>query len=75
MTGVQTCALPICSLVPLEAMASGCPVISTEVGLDFFEDAERLWEYFHTEDFCVSTGLKVLDHWLDADYLLNITNG
>ena len=27
-----------CSLVPLEAMASGCPCISTRVGMDYAED-------------------------------------
>lgn len=29
-----------CSLVPLEAMASGCPVVSTRVGMDYARDGE-----------------------------------
>lgn len=29
-----------CSLVPLEAMASGCPVVSTRVGMDYAVDGE-----------------------------------
>jgi archaellum biogenesis ATPase FlaH len=48
-----------------EAMAF---TLDDRVGLDFFEDGERLWTYFNTDDFTVSSGLKVLDYWLDGGF-------
>lgn len=42
--------------------------LDDKIGLDFFEDAERLWDYFNKDEFTISSGLKTIDKWLDGGF-------
>ena len=54
-----------CSLVPLEAMASGCPVVSTRVGMDYAVDNESYLLVPHSDSGAIVEAVsRVFD---DAD--------
>lgn len=40
----------------------------TSIGLDFAEDADRMYDYLHNKDLVISTGIKILDSFIEDGF-------